>query len=290
MAEYRINGFDQIKALYSWVFNNQDKPINTTHISLYVFFINQNNRSNWVEWFKCPYDLGMTGSAIGSRNTYYKCLADLKEWGLIDYQKGINDYRAPLIKLLMLKNEQVQVPLSEQAPVLLPEHLPMPLCEHLPEHIYKLITDNLKQITNNEKEFFDFVLNLGKKKTDYSFVAPEFKDCFDLWMSYKKERRESYKGEKSLKACYNELLRLSNHDSKTALLIINQSMAANWAGMFELKEQVKKEDHEVLGYNESYINGKRMYNRVIEIPRGTKPCPSNMYHWDPSKKEFVYGN
>ena len=47
---------------------------------------------------------------------------------------------------------------------------------------------------------------------------------------------------------------------------------------------------DILGYNETYINGKRMFNRCIEIPRGTKPCPSNMYHWNPSKKEYVYGN
>ena len=239
MTEYRINGFDQIKSLYSWVFNNQDKPINTTHISLYVFFINQNNRSNWVEWFKCPYDLGMTGSAIGSRNTYYKCLSDLKEWGLIDYQKGINDYRAPLIKLLMLKNEHVPVPLSEQVPVHLPEHLPCPLCEHLPEHIYKLITNNIKQITDNQKEFENYILNLGKKETVFNFVLPEFKEAFNLWLSYKKERRESYKSERSLKICYNEMVKLSGNSPEIAKLVVEQSMAANWAGMFELKNKPK---------------------------------------------------
>lgn len=166
MAEYRINGFEQIKAFYSWVFNNQDKNINTSHVSLYVFLINQNNRNNWVEWFKLPYDLGMTGACIGSRNTYYKCLKDLKEWKLIEYNQGVNNWRAPVVKLCLLKNEQVTeqvpVPLSEQVT----EPLPIQLIEQLPEHIYKLLTNNLKLITNNFNDVEKFILNLSTK-SDY---------------------------------------------------------------------------------------------------------------------------
>lgn len=96
-----MNGFKQINAFYSFVFSNTSK-INATHVSLYVFLWNQNNRNNWVEWFKCPFDLAMQGACIGNRNTYYKCLNDLKNWNLIDYQPGINGYKAPTIKLIQL--------------------------------------------------------------------------------------------------------------------------------------------------------------------------------------------
>jgi len=47
---------------------------------------------------------------------------------------------------------------------------------------------------------------------------------------------------------------------------------------------------DILGYNESYVNGVRMFNRCVPIPKGTPPCPSNMYHWNNLKKEWVYGN
>jgi len=173
---YRINGFEQIKSFYSWLFNNQDKNISTSHVSLYLFLINQNNRNNWVEWFKCPYDLGMSGSCIGSRNTYYKCLEDLKKWELIDYQKGINNYKAPLIKLCLFKNEQlteqVPVPLSEP----LTEPLTMPLSEPLTEHIYKLLTINLKRITDNLSDVVKFLDTLEKDKIviDYDFVVENY--------------------------------------------------------------------------------------------------------------------
>jgi len=287
---YRINGFDQIKAFYSWVFNNPDK-IRPTHISLYLFLWNQANRANWVEWFKCPYDLAMQGACIGNNGTYYRCLDDLKLFKLIDYQKGVNNFKAPLVHLIRLYDseqvtEQVAVPLSEQVT----EQQHVQQYAQLPAHIYKLITDNQKLITINEKEFSDFVLNLGKPKKEHGFILPEFKEAIDLWLSYKKERKQPYKSEKSIKAAYEKLVNLSGKDPSNAILIVKQSMAANWSGMFELKEQVKKEDLDILGYNENYIQGKRMYNRKIEIPKGTPPCPSNMHHWNSAQKEWAYGN
>jgi hypothetical protein len=183
---YRINGFDQIKSFYSWLFNNQDKEVNTSHVSLYLFLVNQNNRSNWVEWFKMPYDLGMAGSCIGSRNTYYKCLSDLQEWGLIEYQKGTNNYKAPIIKLCLFKNEhlteQVPIPLSEQVLVPLTEHLTEPLTEH----IYKLLTDNLKQITDNLPAVIDFLKTLDSPKPKELNIPFE-----TFWSIYdKKEDRQ----------------------------------------------------------------------------------------------------
>jgi hypothetical protein len=158
--EYRINGFEQIKTFYSWVFNNQDKRITPQHVSLYLFYINQNNRNNWVEWFKCPYDLGMAGSCIGNKKTYYSCLTDLMNWGLIGYKKGINEWQSPLIKLEVLKcttTYTATVPL----PIPPPQPLPTPQSRPLPTHIYKLITNNLKPITDNYDKFEKFVLSLG---------------------------------------------------------------------------------------------------------------------------------
>jgi len=168
---YRINGFEQIKAFYSWVFNNPDK-IRPTHISLYLFLINQNNRSNWVEWFKCPYDLAMQGACIGNKGTYYKCLDELKNWGIIDYKKGINGFKAPLIKLtVMYDSEPLTVPLCE--PLTVPQTVPLPV------HIYKLITDNLKSITNNFDIFSNFVNSLDDIKID----KDDIKNIYNLYPS-----------------------------------------------------------------------------------------------------------
>lgn len=170
---YRINGFEQIKAFYSWVFNNADKRITPQHISLYLFLINQGNRNNWVEWFKVPYDLGMTGACIGNKKTYYKCLADLSEWSMIQYEKGVNEWKAPLIKLEVLKctaTDTATVPLPEPLPI--PQVIPLPI--PLPTHIYKLLTNNLKLITDNIEAVLKFLEDKSDKPVDLQFVVDNY--------------------------------------------------------------------------------------------------------------------
>lgn len=218
---YRINGFAQIKSFYSWVFNNQDKNVTTNHVSLYVFLINQNNRVNWVEWFKLPYDLGMTGACIGSRNTYYKCIADLSEWGLIEHKKGVNNWRAPLIKLCLLKNEQ----LPEQVPVPLPEQVPVPLVIQLPIqlpiHKYKLLTSNIKLITDNLNDVLNFLKN---KKSNPDFIddiiflfKKEYEEANDIEYSVLNKGKERAAAAKILKEYKKKFPEADTAQAKTAL-------------------------------------------------------------------------
>lgn len=165
-----MNGFDQIKAFYSWVFNNPDK-VRPTHISLYLFLWNQNNRSMWVEWFKCPYDLAMQGACIGNNKTYYNCLDQLQEWGLIEYKRGLNNYKAPMIKLIQLYDnaqltEQVTVPLSAQVTA--------QVTAQLPAHINKLITDNKKLIIDNLEKWVESSLqNTNYNENDFFIMSNE---------------------------------------------------------------------------------------------------------------------
>ena len=70
---------------------------------------------------------------------------------------------------------------------------------------------------------------------DFDFISNEFLETFTLWLEYKKDRRENYKSEKSLKACYNKLVKLSKGNPAVASQIVDESIANNWAGFFELK-------------------------------------------------------
>lgn len=97
------------------------------------------------------------------------------------------------------------------------------------------------------------------KLINLDFVSDDFKDVFSLWLEYKKDRRESYKSQKSLKMCYGNLLKLSTNNPDVAKLIIEQSIANNWAGIFELKndgrraEAVKRNTAEIPGEKSSGI-------------------------------------
>lgn len=92
-------------------------------------------------------------------------------------------------------------------------------------------------INNYKKE------NNTKEKKKSFEVAPAYEKAFKLWLEYKHQRRESYKSDISLKACYNKLVRLSDGDPEKALAIVEQSMANNWAGLFQLKDENGNENN-----------------------------------------------
>lgn len=100
--ENKINIYKQIRAFYKFVFNSEYN-ITPSHVSLYMFLLNQNNRANWVTWFKCPSDTAMQGSLINSNKTYYKILNELATYNLIELQKGVNNFKAPKFKIVKLK-------------------------------------------------------------------------------------------------------------------------------------------------------------------------------------------
>lgn len=174
---YRINGFKQISAFYSWVFEHQDK-VRPHHVSLYVFLWNQNNRANWVEYFKCPFDLAITGACIGNRNTYYKTLNELQQWGLIEYQKGINEYKAPIIKLVQLYENDTTTDTSTDTPAVTPIDTSI---DTSAVHIYNYITNNLKLVTKEWEKIKNFIDELKVKKADKSatrFQKPTIEEIY----------------------------------------------------------------------------------------------------------------
>ena len=66
-------------------------------------------------------------------------------------------------------------------------------------------------------------------------LNPEWKVLVSEWLQYKKERRESYKSERGIKAFVTKLKNLSGDNVAVAKKITEQSFANNWAGIFELK-------------------------------------------------------
>ena len=71
-----------------------------------------------------------------------------------------------------------------------------------------------------------------------SFETPildSFRSPMIEWLEYKKAIKSSYKSIKSTELAYKSLLKLSSGNPETAMKIVEQSMANNWAGLFELK-------------------------------------------------------
>jgi hypothetical protein len=68
----------------------------------------------------------------------------------------------------------------------------------------------------------------------------EYQEIVREWLSYKRERKETYKSVRSMQAFVAKLTKLSQGNPRIAREIINQSMANNWAGIFQLKNYDSK--------------------------------------------------
>jgi len=77
--------------------------------------------------------------------------------------------------------------------------------------------------------------NNNNKEIDLSFLQKDFIPIVEKWLLYKKEKKQEYKGQTSINTFCKKLIEYSNGDAIIAEAIIEQSIANNWAGIFELK-------------------------------------------------------
>lgn len=126
------------------------------------------------------------------------------------------------------------------------------------------LTDNVNDNENEDKKESTKVDKKGIQKSkgaDLPFVEEQFKDIFNEWIEYKRERKESYKSGKSLKVCYNRLLKLSENSPDKARLVIEQSISNNWAGLFELRNYDGKTTTNI--YEQKRIDSERRKSQLM---------------------------
>lgn len=101
------------------------------------------------------------------------------------------------------------------------------------------------KVLNEIKEKEDNKLSSKKKvnnqdvlaQYDINDVPSEFVDVVRDWCQYKRERKERYKTQSSFMAMVKRLIKLSSNNVDKAKEIIEQSIANNYAGLFELKQR-----------------------------------------------------
>lgn len=102
--------------------------------------------------------------------------------------------------------------------------------------------------------------NINTLDSQVSELPEEWRGIFKIWLDYKKDRRQSYKSKSSIFLAYKKLVELSNNNLEVGSKIIEQSIANNWAGLFELKNQGGNTNAK-----SSYNNGvtQREYQELI---------------------------
>ena len=96
----------------------------------------------------------------------------------------------------------------------------------------------------------DFEITTEQKQEEYY----PCKEALDMWLAYKKEKRQTYKP-RGLKALKKKLLQLSNGNPEYAKVIVEYSMGNNYTGLFAPKNN---------GVN-SYEQQQRTFNKISSI-------------------------
>jgi len=234
----KLNSYDLSRNWFDFCFENPEL-ISPNHSAIYFFAIEHCNRLGWKEKFGFPTQMAMDAIGIKKHQTYIKYFEDLCKWGFFKLiQKSKNQYSSNIISLINA------IPKNGKA-----------LDKAIIKHEAKQTESNGQ---SNSSILKQETIKQGTKKQDFdfSFVANNFSECFMNWIEYKNEIKDQYQSQKSIKACYNNLLKLSGGSVKKANAIVEQSIANGWRGLFEFKGKIEdvKTDIFELSFEPKYFD------------------------------------
>lgn len=100
----------------------------------------------------------------------------------------------------------------------------------------------LRELNKTEDEINELANVYFKKfqKHDLSFLPDDgWRKLVNYWLEYKIGKRESYKTDKSVKVFCKHLVELSQGNIDIAAAIVQHSVANNYSGIFQIKNNAK---------------------------------------------------
>lgn len=226
----QLNSYELSRDWFDFCFESPEL-ISPIHTALYFFCIEHCNRLGWKEKFGLPTQMAMDAIGVKNWRTYSKAFDDLVKWKFIKVvQRSKNQYSATVIAIV--KNTTANTKALTKA-----------MQKHLQKHSQKqsssiaVINKQLKLNNNLNQE----TKKIGGYECD--FIDDIFLPIIRDWIEYKNSRGEKYSSAKSILALYKKLIKLSGGDPEVAKQIIDESMAQNWAGIFELKDGKSDKNH-----------------------------------------------
>lgn len=221
MSTVRTKLFDQMTLIdYHRKFwkEYRKKPFTPNETLLFSYLLDEWNNSGRKELFECNTKeielvLGM------NKMTLSRCRENLRKRGVIQYVRGNRKVNSPYYSFEDVTN-------------------------NVTKDVTNSVTNDVtthRVLREEEKEIIS--KDITKKENNLSYCLPSFIPIMEEWLEYKRNRKEMYKTPASIRKCYNSLLALSDSNPTTAQQIIDQSMANNWAGLFELKHGINQGNH-----------------------------------------------
>lgn len=230
---------------------------------LYFYLLKTANRLGWVDsWThsdaKVSANVGVTARLFKtSRNR-------LVQAGLIGFQSGGKGH-GDKTKYWIVDGQGDDLGMQKRTPKCEPKRTPNRSPNRVPNRVPLYINKQKLNKTNNplyspevggdEVELNSSTeipdqpqaqerKNCAKKKEplNTSFVEPSLQPIVADWLAYKSERGQTYR-QRGFEVLYKKLVSLSNGNPAVAREIVEQSMANNWAGIFEIKQTNGNDKH-----------------------------------------------
>lgn len=218
-----MTGYELSRNWFDWCFENPNK-INSNHSALFFFCIEHCNRMGWKQNFGLPTTMAKEAIGIRSYNTYINTLNDLIDWGFIKLvEKSKNQYSSNIIALSNFNKA------TDKA-----------LDKALIKHTTKQSESTIQSISSIDKPI---TVNKEPITTNNGFVFPfdslEFKNTWEKLCLQKKWKKKSHD---ALKA---SLGLLSQYYEKDSIQMMQNAIAGEYQGLFEIKGSKKRPDHEI---------------------------------------------
>lgn len=207
-----MNGYQLTDAWFEFRFQHPEK-VTHAHTELYFYLVYHWNKLSQKEKIGLPSAVTMEATGIRNYKTYRKCVQDLAKFGFIRIvSEAINQHQAMVVA--WVKNTKADTEA---------------LTEALTKAQHEALTDIGELKNNRTKE-------LKKERFDFSKYE-SLSDLLQKWVKYKKSIGNSYKSQSSLDVVAKKLNELSGGDIQKAEAIVEQSIANQWQGLFQLRHQ-----------------------------------------------------
>ena len=133
--------------------------------------------------------------------------------------------------------------------MMLPKEIRLKSSELFPNDIEKQKIFCMGAAFSLGNDLSDFEITEQKQEEYYPC-----KEALDMWLAYKKEKRQAYKP-RGLEALKKKLLQLSNGNPEYAKVIVEYSMGNNYTGLFAPKNNSAN----------SYEQQQRTFNKISSI-------------------------
>lgn len=173
-------------------------------------------------------------------------LSSLRRKGVIETtdKQGVNIIR--LKKYLVFTTQETHT--ATHTAIRTPNDLDMnELVEKLTQQVTQRLTQQKKasdsashsvrtKHNNEDNSLFPPLSPKGETAYDWSLLSDEMKEVAEVWLKYKREKKQTYKPV-GFKTFCKRLIELSGNNPSMARLIVEHSMANNYAGIFKLKDK-----------------------------------------------------